>query len=72
MHMCISLNVFFFTDHYSVCEILVQAGADTTASVNGVTPVELAQDMGHTHIYELLTQSNNNEDKPDKQAMDQS
>ena len=55
-----------------MCEILLQAGADATASMNGVTPVELAQDMGHTHIYELLTQSNNNEDEPDKQEMDQS
>ncbi len=67
---------FSLIGHYSVCELLVGASADITASMNGITPVELAQDMGHTGIYELLTQSQEQnsatKEEPDQQLMDQS
>ena len=45
--------------------------------MNGITPVDLAQDLGQTEIHELLRQSNNNYidetgDKADDQQMDES
>ena len=41
--------------HTSVCRLLLDAGADAKATMNGITPTQLAQDMGHTDILLLLS-----------------
>ncbi|XP_071796632.1 uncharacterized protein [Asterias amurensis] len=49
------LHLAVMQGHTSVCRLLLDAGADAKATMNGITPTQLAQDMGHTDILLLLS-----------------
>ncbi|XP_038064461.1 uncharacterized protein LOC119734903 [Patiria miniata] len=49
------LHLAVMQGHTAVCKLLLEAGADLDASMNGVSPAQLARDMGHGDILVLLT-----------------
>ena len=55
--------------HLEATRMLVSAGANVTASMNGITPLQLATDMGHREIRELLLRKSGLGDYHDE-AMD--
>ncbi|XP_022095498.1 uncharacterized protein LOC110981841 [Acanthaster planci] len=48
------LHLAVMQGHTAVCKLLLEAGADPNASMNGISPAQLAQDMGHGDILVLL------------------
>ena len=49
-----NLILMYTAGHREASEVLIYAGADATASMNGITPLQLARDMGHEDIYRML------------------
>ncbi|XP_072168065.1 uncharacterized protein [Diadema setosum] len=48
------LHLAVMQGHLEASEALVSAGADIAARMNGITPLQLAADMGHRDIHKLL------------------
>lgn len=48
--------------HLDICHLLIEAGADTESAVEGVTPAQLAHELGHEDISDLLKQNVKNEE----------